>query len=445
MHLVNVIDFLKQTDELKVAKDVLKTFAKYACSLEQYDELGMLFEKIKAYPESLEMLEKCYKNASEPSQLYSIRSNFAKVYNCLNEPLKSLHYSSANLEINPLDINLKLEQSLSYYLYGDHQKSWTIQTNLLNDKTLPKDIQDRINFNIGTFDLNNGLFKQGLKKIIVNGKNIGLWPSIKKPFKKWNGEKTNKTLLVYAEAGIGDQIINVRFMDTLKKQNINAIWIGGDGSIRNVIKFSGYNVMDNDQALKVGDEYVYTDSFSLVPLLDLDLPELWNGTYLKLSADHIEKWKSLLPKKFITIRWSGNPLYEHNLHRNLPFDLLMRQIKKVIPSDVSIVSLQVDDNKHFDEKLLHVDIMDWFDTTAIQSLSLLNITSCTSTAHSAGAIGANCVVLPPISTYYPWCCLKENNTSYWYGNNLKVFVQTKWKNWDDPINLVINELTNIGH
>lgn len=440
MHLTAVIEFLKQADELEMAKNLLRTFAKYSNSLEQFDQLGMLFEKVKSYPEALEMLSKCYANTYEPAALYAIRSNFAKVYNHLNEPLKSLEYSSLNLEVNPFDAESKMEQSFSYYLYGDSHKSWEIQNNLLNDPTISEAVKNRITFNMGSFDMDKGLFKQGLEKMILGGKRIGIWPPVKKPFEKWTGNNTDKTLLIFAESGIGDQIIHIRFMNELKKRNIKAIWIGGNDDIREVFKFSGYTVLDNDRSLDPFEEYVYTDSTSLVVLLGLDLPELWVNPYLKVNEIYINKWRNILPDKFVTIRWNGNPYYDQDLHRGLPFDLLYDTIRDNLPKDVSIVSLQIDENKKETPELINVNIENWFDTMAIQYLALTNITSCTSTAHSAGAIGANCIVLPPICTYYPWVYLKENNNSHWYANNLKAFIQSKWKNWDEPMNLLKNEL-----
>lgn len=164
------------------------------------------------------------------------------------------------------------------------------------------------------------------------------------------------------------------------------------------------------------------------------------GLNLKVNEDYIKKWKNILPEKFVTLRWNGNPLYDQDLHRHLPFDQLLNTVKNNINNDVKIISLQIDENSKTVDGLINVQIDNWFDTIAIQKLALLNITSCTSTAHSAAAIGSPCIVMPPICTYYPWVYLKENKNSYWYGSNLKAFTQTKWKNWDIPMELLKKEL-----
>lgn len=187
---------------------------------------------------------------------------------------------------------------------------------------------------------------------------------------------------------------------------------------------------------------MYTTSAFLVTLLDLDVNDLWYGPYLNINPHYVEKWKKILPEKFITIRWQGNQLYEYNVHRNLPLSQLISTVKKNIPPDTHIVSLQID-KKYKQNNVINADIKNWFDTMAIQHLAQLNITSCTSTAHSAGAINAKCVVLPPVCTYYPWVSLKEDYTSYWYDDTLKVYAQTKWKNWSNPLKLLANEIKHI--
>jgi len=445
MPLKTVINFLKTVDELDVAKNLLNTFAKYSRSLEQFDELGMLYEMIKAYPESLKMLEICNTMAAHPEQMRSIRANLAKVYNHINEPIKSIFYSNLNLEVNPKDYEALMEQSFSFYLYGDNQTSWDIQNKLMQDPIVPNDVKNRITFNMGTFDMAKGEFKNGLKKMILGGKEIGIWKHLEKPYPKWYGQQTDKTVLVYAEAGIGDEIINIRFMKEFEKRGMNAIWVGRKNDITKLFKNNGFNVVDDERSLDPLTEYVYTESMSLPVLLDLDMDNLWHGPYLKPESSFIEKWKEILPDKFITIKWSGNIKYELDLNRSLPLIQLLETIKS--STNLPIVSIQFDDNnntlKKLDNTTIIPDIKSWNDTLAIQFLSHLNITSCTSTAHSASSINSNCVVLPPICTYYPWVKLRDDYTSYWYSSNTKAFVQTKWRNWNGPMELLGKELKQL--
>lgn len=435
MHLTEVVNFLIKTDELNTAKKLLDTFSKYACSLEQFDELGMLYEKSKFYNESLQMLNKCYAMSYDPMQKKLIRSNLAKVYNHLNDPDKSLFYSNLNLEMNEKDYESKMEQSFSYYLKGDLWKSYEIQKDLLT-QNIPEQVKKRINFNMGSFEMEKGEFKSGLRKMIIGGKEIGLWKPVNSPYKKWNGEHTNKTVLIYAEAGIGDEIINIRFTKELEKRNIKYIWIGYRNDTNELFKSNGYNVKSINEQLDPLEEYVYCEAMTLPILLNLDKESFWQGQYLTAKIDYINKWKKILPEKYLTVKWSGNPYYDQDLHRKVDKDLLLNRLLEL---NIPIVSLQLDKDQK-EENLINVNIKDWDDTLAIQYLSFGNITSCTSTAHSASAINSKCYVLPPICTYYPWLGRPSENRSWWYSKNTKVFVQKEHKSWEKPINNLIEEL-----
>lgn len=437
MHLTQVVNFLRQTDELSTAKVLLDTFAKYSNTVEQYDELGMLYEKCKFYHDSLAMLEKCYAAVYEPQVKKSVRANLAKVYNHLNEPKKSIFYSNLNLEMNPNDFEALMEQSFSYYLLGNYAKSHDIQFELLKKENLPDNVKKRITFNMGSFEMEEGDFKSGLYKMIMGGKEIGLWTPMRSAYKKWDGSQTKKTVLVYAEAGIGDELINVRFMNEFKKRSINAIWIGHRKETNDLFKRNGFKVLSTKDQLDPLEEYVYCEAMTLPILLDIDKTQFWQGSYITPDEKYVEKWRKILPDKFLTVRWSGNPLYDQDLHRSVDCDLLVSSLKEL---NLPIISLQIDNKYTMKNDLIDVDVENWEDTLAIQHLALGNITSCTSTAHSAGSIDAKNYVLPPICTYYPWLGRVEENRSWWYSKNTKVFVQKKHKSWNEPINKLILQL-----
>ena len=427
MHLQEIISFLVFRDELEVARTLLNTFEKYSNSLQHYDELGMLYEKAKDYEKSYEMLNKALP-LSNASQLYGIRANMAKILNHMNRPHKSLEFSTYNLQTNPEDLNTVMEISFSHYLMGDKEKSYQIQSDLLT-KDIDDDIKERIMYNMGTFMMERGKFKEGIRNMILGGRGLGIWPPVKRPYPKWDGEDTTKTLVIYGEAGIGDEIINVRFMNYLKKRNINAIWVGLRSDLCEVFNYSGIKAIHSSVRLDPMEEYVYLEAMSLPIYLELDETQLWNGPYLKPKDQYIEKWSKILPKDFITLRWKGNPYYDQDLHRFIDKDIMVDKFSKL---DIPMVSLQID-FKNQDQRLIDVDVETWEDTFAIQHLAKYNITSCTSTAHSAASMDVKTIILPPIATYYPWLTMRDKTHSYWYGENTNLFFQTKHLNWDDSV------------
>jgi hypothetical protein len=62
----------------------------------------------------------------------------------------------------------------------------------------------------------------------------------------------------------------------------------------------------------------------------------------------------------------------------------------------------------------------------------LVITSCTSVAHAAAAMGKETIVITPISAYYVWCHTMEQ--SPWYGEHVKLLRQEKPRSWKEPLN-----------
>lgn len=439
MPLKTIVSFLKDKDELKTAEILLNTFAKYANGIEQLDELAMLYEKVKLYTQSEYYLQKCLAIASNPAQQYAVRANLAKVYNHLNEPQKSILQSNLLLELNPNNFEAQMEIAFSYYLLGEYEKSYALQTELLKNSKISENVKKRIFFNMGTFEMEAGDFKSGLYKMIMGGKEIGLWTPFKVPFPKWDGKHTDKTILVFAEGGIGDEIVNIRFCKEIEARGMKYVWVGHRKETNDIFKRNGFTVIDrNVNNLDPFTEYVYAEAMTLPIIMEIEKEKFWTGPYLKPSEEKLKEWKEYLPEKFITVKWSGNPYYDQDLHRTVDMDMLLKALNEL---NLPIVCLQMEDK--YDYESLPIDyfnlIESWEDTLAIQYLAHENITSCTSTAHSAGAMGAKVKVLPPICTYYPWLGRREGNKSWWYSDNTSIYKQTKHKCWKQPIEEMIND------
>jgi hypothetical protein len=87
----------------------------------------------------------------------------------------------------------------------------------------------------------------------------------------------------------------------------------------------------------------------------------------------------------IGLRWQGNPEFEHQQHRLFPAQYMFNAVKGL---DVEYVSLQRDEgSEHKPAWVKDVPLQHWEDTRqAIASCDLV-VTSCTSVAHMAAAMG----------------------------------------------------------
>lgn len=426
--LDHIIYFLKQTDELQTASTLLKTFKKYSTELQQYDQLGRAFHDVKDYKESLDCTEKCLALAKTPGEMFAIRANLAKLYNHTNQPQKAIQYIDANLAVDPNDYEAKMEKVFSYYLAAEPNKSKELTEELLADPNTPDNVRDRCEFNYGSYQLDAGEFKKGLRGFVDVGHKLGIWPKAKLHGKEWDGSIIpGATIAFVSEGGIGDEVINVRFMKHISDRGMNPIYLTHRKDVADLFNFSGLPTVTSLE--EVPKDALWARAMYLPISLDLDKNDLWYGSYLKPNPIYVKKWKRILPQgKKIAIKWSGNPRYEQDLHRSVPLSKL-NEVLDFSRTDATIVSVQ---KEYYDELEKYPQVFNAApyletleDLLACLSLMDYTISSCTSVAHIAGAAGLPITVCPPVATYYLWL-----GDAKWYGDNCTVLRQRKWNDWE---------------
>lgn len=435
-NLETTIAQLKTMKEIPVAKNLLKTYEKYASKVQEYDFIARLQNEVKDYESSIANLKKSLSISTNPNEMYAIRANIAKMYNHLNEPLKSIAYSNANLVVKSDDFDSKMEIGFSHYLNGDYEKGETLMRNLLLEPNVPEDIKNRIAYNLASYDIEAGKFKQGMLGHVKVGHEIGILPIEEIPMiPKWDGAiEAGRTVIILAEGGIGDEIIQVRFMKNLERLGMTAIWVTKNKHLVEVFNRNGFKTVQNLEGIDTSNA-VQVQSFWLPVLLDLDAHQVWEGPYLKPSQQYIDKWNKILPEgKKTAFKWFGNKEYDQDLHRSVPYEKML----DIFNCGIN-VSLQLEGcgPEMFDAGSLINSIED---TLAIISLCDKTISSCTSVVHMAGSMSCDCIVLPPIACYHIWLG-RTDEMSNWYQENLKVVRQTKHRNWDTVIERV-NEIQN---
>jgi hypothetical protein len=136
-------------------------------------------------------------------------------------------------------------------------------------------------------------------------------------------------------------------------------------------------------------------------------------------------------RKKIGVRFYGNPEFEHDQFRSPPASALME-----LNRYGQLFSLQLEEKESIIPNCNHL-IKDWQDTYSVfKGLDVL-VTSCTSTAHMAGAMGIRCFVLVPLVPYFVWA----SDSLPWYPENVTVIRQTEYNNWNQAIERLNNELS----
>jgi hypothetical protein len=436
-----VIVQIAQYGDKKLAIEVLEAFAENAKEFAQYETLAKSYSQLGQYAEAIKYSEKALAVCENPEIKDALNFNLIPVYRNAAVPEKALNIIEYFENKNP-DPVFQIEKAGCLYELNKREESFEILDSIDQSK-LQDFLKLKLESQIGNKNLWHGNLKKGLAQTIVAGSTVrdmespvkGIFHSRKElslPF--WEGTPDCKNLIIYAEAGVGDEILNVRFIKHLKDRGINAVWYGAwhDDAVTNkrlgvvdVFRKSGFPVVTKLSEISNIQDYMWTYSQYLPINLGLEEKNLWHGPYLKAGTKNLPK-----DKKNIGIRWYGNPV---PMHRNYPLKNLYSVLKNF---DANFYSLQKDIGM---EEIcdfpgiidLSSEIESFEDTASyINSMDII-ITSCTSIAHCAAALGKETYIIVPISAYYPWCHASEK--SPWYGDNVTLLRQKTPRVWDEPM------------
>lgn len=449
MELDDLCEALKHLGEKPAAMTLLEALGRHAGMTEQYDALAKSYFKIKRYKEAIPWAEKALATSVTNEQKYAARSNLMNVYAHAYEPEKALDEGIILEAINPNDNDTRLRKAYCYFLLGRLDEAEVILRKELQNPNNSDKIKNDIEFNLGTYEMYKDNFYEGLYRFLIYGRKMNLWNKPRLPFTEWDTvPKPGHLIVLRAEAGIGDEFINVRFMDHFKKIGMIPIWYTDRKEMKQIFNRHGYTAVNTVDEVKDhwnGKDIYWCHSMDVPVLLNLQYKDLWNGPYLKSDptvATPIIKSSKLK----IGLRWQGNPDYDNDLHRSVPLKELWDVVKNV---DADFYSLQRDTGAEEVYEIpqivpLHENHLDTFE----QTLAIINdldivITSCTSIAHAAAAMGKKTVVFTPMSSYYVWCFSNKQPRSPWYGENVKLIRQKRPRYWDEPMQELKEWLTGL--
>lgn len=434
--LHSIIEMLHRSEKLELIKTLMEgikdIIPKNAVG---FDILCFAYYKAKDYKKAIYFGELALGGAS-PEEAKAIRYNLGKCYLNANEAVKAKNAFSivSNLDTSKVDIKLDLAAALFACNQKDEAKKLLLELDRDSWKLDPKD-EKAVQFNLGVHHIRDGDFRLGMQALSL-GRQLRIWGSYTHnfPIPEWTGENApGKHVLIVGEGGIGDEIINARFVKHFNDRGMDASFASCQ-NLAGVFSRMPFEVTLNYKKLTT-DIYNITDfdywapAMNLPKALDLDQEDLWYGPYITPNPIHNDKWKERLTGNFkVGMRWSGNPLYEQDLHRSISLE----KLNQVIPQDWVRYSIQKENTEILNDypniTNLESELETFEDAIAcINNLDIL-ITSCTSVAHAAAALGKRVFILTPIMDYYLWAEGKE--TSAWYGDNVTLIRQTEPKNWD---------------
>jgi tetratricopeptide (TPR) repeat protein len=269
------------------------------------------------------------------------------------------------------------------------------------------------------------------------------------PGSQWDGGSlAGRCLFVYAEQGLGDTLQFVRYLPLVAEQGSKPILAAQPALIPLLEEAKLCELVPLGQQPPSFD--AHSALLSLPWALHTTLSTVpANAAYLRAKPELVTDWKARLAgvRGFrVGIAWQGNPSYNFDRARSIPlgqFEALAR-----VPG-VQLVSLQkgagVEQLATLEGRFDVVDLgpeLDtgagaFMDTAAVMNNLDLVVTSDTSTAHLAGALGVPVWVALP--TLPDWRWMLDRSDSPWY-RTMRLFRQTQAGNWTDVFAWIAEEL-----
>lgn len=334
-----------------------------------------------------------------------------------------------------------IDQQLNLMIRGRFDEGWK-----LAEEMYEKDPNDlRSTFNRGWFLINKGDLQGGFQ-CLEAGRHLSVYGSPKIPTTKpiWNQDNIEgKTVIIALECGFGDQIIYARYPAEIKKRGGKCI-LCCDGTLHSIFsRIEGVEKCITLNEVQSTQHDFWIPGFSCSWIFGHTFDTVPNQPYLSARDESVEVWKTMLSnagdKPKIGIRWSGSPLFEHQQFRLFPPENLIDLHKDF--DHIQFYSLQRDtDTRELPEEISDLQhlIISWEDTAAcIQNLDLV-ITSCTSIAHLASAMGKPTWVIVPLLPYHVWAYGDKH--SPWYQDTTTVYRQKTFGRWEEPFDAVKKDL-----
>ena len=264
----------------------------------------------------------------------------------------------------------------------------------------------------------------------------------------WLGAESlkDKTILLYAEQGLGDTIQFCRYAQLVEERGAKVI-LEVQRPLVNLLK----DLKGPSQIIAKGDTPTNFDY--QCPLLSLplafktELHTIPPTQSISTPQEKISEWQAKLGEKSkprIGIVWSGSTEHKNDHNRSLTLSNLMPHLSPYVEYICLQKELRSIDkellSKHPQIKYFGDTLEDFTDTAALCELMDVVISVDTSVAHLASTLGKPTWVLLPYSPDWRW--LLDRNDSPWYPS-VKLYRQEKIHDWHGVLEKVKSDLEKL--
>lgn len=288
---------------------------------------------------------------------------------------------------------------------------------------------NKIAFNMGWFALREGRLQEGMN-LLARGRYENAFgnPKPDVPTPIWDG-KSMGTALYYLEGGLGDQIHSLKYIPDLNCRGCEVI-VACSPELCPIVKAcTGVKMIIDHRAAGLVYHDFWIPAMSVLNTLGHEYKDIKGTPYVPRT--HTPK----NARPVIGVRWQGNPRFEDEQNRRFPLKPFFDALRRI---DADFVCLQRDEGEsECPDFIRKVALNNWEQTREVISGCDLVISSCTSVAHLAGAMGVETWVIVPVLNYYIWS--PAGDTSPFY-DSVRLFRQETFGDWSVPINKMGKEL-----
>jgi Glycosyltransferase family 9 (heptosyltransferase) len=262
------------------------------------------------------------------------------------------------------------------------------------------------------------------------------YPNLPQPMWLGDGPVEGKTILVFADEGLGDTIQFARYIPVLAARGARVILWVDDPLVSLLSGLSGVSrLLRSSEPLPDFDLHCPIGSLPLA--FQTRLETIPTDVFLPRPAEaRVQAWESRLQHRLgprgklrVGLAWSGNPNHWDDNNRSLQ----LQKLSPLLDLDVAFVSLQKDPRPDDRKQLEKTDIVDLTahltdlaETAALTSCLDLVISVDTGVAHLASALGRPTWILLPHRPDWRW--LLDRDDSPWY-SSVRLFRQDEWRDY----------------
>jgi hypothetical protein len=354
----------------------------------------------------------------------------------MNRPEEALFYNKLNLDMNPHDWDSRISWAALLKLNNQRALSEQYINEIMQSDITPSQ-REHLWITQTHPLLRSGATAEGIRCFLHKDPQEDRTTEFDlRGMKPWTGvAQPGLTLYVNANGGIGDQFINVRFFEHVRRLGMRPLLynILNRPDLDQVFERCGIPVINNSFEIEPHSAWCYL--MELPVLLNVKESDLWHGAYIhaRPEATHV------LPKtkKFrVGIKAQGNPYFEQNIYRSIPLQQMIDAIPKGCEIYLFDPHAQHDHTHNLSDQLTH-----WEHTLDLIDQMDLILSSCTSLVHAAGAMGKPTIVCVPILEYYIWTSTRTDHTTPWYNHHMHVLKQNKVGCWRSPLQAATHVIT----